>query len=186
MCNRTPRAGERWIFRQERWEEDPAEPGEEKWITRTREGYVHTLTVTGVRVGALPRPAAESSRLSFEPLLAWSEGWEPFLCLDEGETQEHPTSTVKVKLDTAAVDKAIRDLLRVSGSRVRLTPADEPLAPQVGERWHFRNNSGPPGGFAEKYIGVVEGIGDGWTVVQGGAGPVLLGKAWKPVMKAAL
>lgn len=176
MCNTTPKAGETWVFRRDIYKAPVYNAAAEVVVEGSRE-HEDFDTCHGVVEKVRPSSFQVRTRAG-GALLVFSEGWEPFLRLDEGETQEHPTSTTTpLPGDAWLVVGARTDRMR------RTAEATGRPAPKAGERWHFRNNSGPPGGFAEKYIGVVEGIGDDWTVVRGFAGPALLGKAWKPQMK---
>lgn len=89
MCSRTPKVGERWIFRKDVYlapvyndqGEVVVEGSTDDYETRT--GVVRYVNRDGVIFNQSGGPLF--------PVL-WGDGWEPFLCLDEGEAQERPTA----------------------------------------------------------------------------------------------
>lgn len=150
----TPRVGQTWVFRRSTtggWD--------------TAEGRVDAI-----RLGRFELMVTRDDRRVGCHMLPFSAGWEPFLCLDEGETQEHPTTGNAER--TVDLPPGFREHFGLTGEYVA------PLKPKVGERWEFCKD-----GQDRLWTGTVEGAGKGWVVITG---PILLDTdVVKPVRKLA-
>lgn len=106
MCQRVPRPGETWVFRR---------PGSVVDFD-VRHGVVQEVTPRGFLLDPSPQEVAEdrANGISLGAVgLKFANGWEPFLCLDAGEAQEHPApakakdTVVKLRLDASGMDKVL-------------------------------------------------------------------------------